>query len=338
MPLTARPCSLPLTACLQGAAQKCEMCEKKKKVLPSAALAAIAGSTPAAAAAAEHLRDVASTALAAADAPAEGAAAAAAGVAGRQKQRKMSDGGAAGKRRRMETPASAAAARAPSPVVPASGTLHGWQCAGGGSSTAWVLLGSSLSTAGKQQLARLAEAAGARVVREWSRAVTHVVCGTTDGSARCACAVRGVGQGQCRAEEGAAQRWGQGGCLVVCLPIFPGPPLPLPGPQPSPALVRLTLRAFLGRSCAPSCRRTYKYLQGVAHANWVVGEEWLRACLEAQAAVPEEGFQVRPGGASWAQMAVEGCALARPLLWCALPPHELMQLAASSLRPPSPPL
>lgn len=45
---------------------------------------------------------------------------------------------------------------------------------------------------------------------------------------------------------------------------------------------------------APSSRRrrTFKYLMGVLSAKWVLREDWLAACLEAQAPVDEREFLV----------------------------------------------
>ena len=174
------------------------MCGLKKKVLASAELAAIAGATPAAAAAAAAagLEDVV---FPAADGQKQQRAAAMAGAGGggkQHKQRKMSSGAAAaaaaasgtvsGKRRRGETPAAApAASPAAGAAIAAAAAPGGWTSSSGGpGSGSWVLLGSSLSAAGRQQLAQLAEAAGATVAKEWGSDVTHVVCGTVDGAAR----------------------------------------------------------------------------------------------------------------------------------------------------------
>lgn len=43
------------------------------------------------------------------------------------------------------------------------------------------------------------------------------------------------------------------------------------------------------------CRRTFKYLQGVLGAKWVLEEGWLAACLEQGGPAEEAAFQVTVG-------------------------------------------
>ena len=174
---------------MQGAAHKCDMCGLKKLVLPGSSLARLAG-TPATAG--ESLRHGLSP-VAAGGGAAQEPAAPADRPTRQPRQRKMSGGGSSGgKRRRVGeqlAPAAAAAVAAPAapPVTrlaspaPLAAEPAVWADRSG---AGWVLLGSGLPPAARQQLAQLAAASGAAIAKEWSAHVTHVVCGGTNGAAK----------------------------------------------------------------------------------------------------------------------------------------------------------
>lgn len=65
-------------------------------------------------------------------------------------------------------------------------------------------------------------------------------------------------------------------------------------------------------------RRTFKYLQGVLGAKWVLEEGWLAACLEQGGAAEEAAFQV------WAGVR---CML-EPPAWELRHPHSACSLAS----------
>lgn len=49
----------------------------------------------------------------------------------------------------------------------------------------------------------------------------------------------------------------------------------------------------------PACRRTFKFLMGLLGGAWVVGEDWLAACLAAGGPVEEGGFEVGGLAGGW---------------------------------------
>lgn len=61
------------------------------------------------------------------------------------------------------------------------------------------------------------------------------------------------------------------------------------------ALHRCTLTSPRGNAGATGqrqCKRTLKYLLGVAQGCWVVTEDWLKECIRAKNRVSEKGFEV----------------------------------------------
>lgn len=66
-------------------------------------------------------------------------------------------------------------------------------------------------------------------------------------------------------------------------------------------------------------RRTFKYLQGVLGAKWVLEEGWLAACLEQGGAAAEAAFQVWRAGVL--------CTL-KPPVWELRHPHSARSLVS----------
>ena len=146
------------------------------------------------------------------------------GVGGPQQQQRKLTGG---KHQQQKT--KKRKENTPPPPITTTTTTTTWQTT---TSSSWVLLGSGLDAAGKEQLRAVATAAGATIANTWSPRVTHVICGSTT-------------------------------------------------PSSSTSSIE-----------EKSARRTFKYLMGVLHGQWVLTQQWAAACLSSNTAVGESAFQV----------------------------------------------